>query len=478
MNIKLTKIYNWGSYFCLAVIAFFTTCASPVLVRASEFENPDSSAFRYMGMLMAKGGIPYRDAFDNKGPFMYFIQFIGYILGEKIGPYLVEFLFVFLFFLVSYTIVRRFIPYKMAVPVMIAAISPLGVFYMGNLTEEYSMFFLALGLLVFIDFFLFEKDSFWRIFLCGFCFGTVLFIRANMAGMWPVFCLYVIVDQIRKNHRFPVKYILEFILGTAAIMVPFIIWLSFNGAWSEFWKDYIVTNFAYAGGAASIKGVLFCCLHFATVSYIEIYVLVLLFLALKKENRVFNIVYIVFMMFNLYMSCMAGVVYDHYGMILVPSLIYPASVLVKHVLSIKFFNKRKYYVAAFLAMVSLVFLMFLFKNTVAFTRHISDSDNLSREKAEVLSLINEYTDEEDRILVLGYDPQLYIDADRLCSSRFYYSFFYEHYPDGADAVVDDLNRDLPKVVVCLNASENMYLFKNYDKYEKVYQRGVWVLREG
>lgn len=477
MNKKTSKLYNSISYLILAGIAFLTTCVSPTLIKASEFENPDSSAFRYMGMLMAKGGVPYRDAFDNKGPLMYFIEFVGYILGKKIGLYLVELLFVFSFFLVSYSIVKRFVSGKIAVLTVIAAVSPLGVFYMGNLTEEYSMLFLALGILVFIDFFLFDKDSFWRIFICGTCFGAVLLIRANMAGMWPVFCIYVIVDQLKKNHKLPVKYISEFVLGSAAIIVPFVFWLFSKGALPEFWKDYIVTNFAYAGGAASLKGVLFCCIHFATVSYIEIYVLFLLFIIFKKENIAFNVVYIVFMLFNLYMSCMAGVVYDHYGMILIPSLIYPASVLVKYVLSLDFFKTGKYYVAIFLTLISLVFFVFVYKNLIVFTEQIKNGEKVSTERTEVLNLINEYAGEDDRILVLGYDPQYYIDADRLCSSKFYYSFFYDHYPDGTDAVIEDLNQNLPKVVVCLNASENMFLFENYDKYEKVYQRGVWVLRE-
>ena len=183
------------------------------------------------------------------------------------------------------------------------------------------------------------------------------------------------------------------------------------------------------------------------------------------------------MLFNLYMSCMSGVVYDHYGMILVPSLIYPASVLIKYVLSIKFFRNRKYYLVTFLLLISVVFFIFLYKNAAIFFEQATNGESISKEREEVLYYINQYADADDKILVLGYDPQYYIDADRLCSSKFYYSFFYKHYPDGADAVIDDLNRELPKVVVCLNASENMYLFKNYDKYEKVYQRGVWVLRE-
>ena len=183
------------------------------------------------------------------------------------------------------------------------------------------------------------------------------------------------------------------------------------------------------------------------------------------------------MLFNLYMSCMAGVVYDHYGMILIPSLIYPASLLVKHVLEINIFKIKKYYVYGFLTLISCVFYIGLCNNFVVFIQNIRDVDDLSNERTEVLNLIEAYTDEDDRILVLGYDPQLYIDADRLCSSKFYYSFFYDHYPDGTDAVIDDLNRELPKVVVCLNASDNMFLFLNYDKYDKVYQHGVWVLIE-
>ena len=35
--------------------------------------NYDSEVFRYIGMVIANGGVPYRDAFDHKPPMIYFL---------------------------------------------------------------------------------------------------------------------------------------------------------------------------------------------------------------------------------------------------------------------------------------------------------------------------------------------------------------------------------------------------------------------
>nr|MBP8968543.1 glycosyltransferase family 39 protein [Lachnospiraceae bacterium] len=181
MNKSVIKKFDYLTFAILGMLSFLITCASPTLVKASEFEDPDSSAFRYMGMLIAKGGIPYRDAFDNKGPLMYFIQYIGYILSKDYGVYIMEFIFVLSFLIVSYTISKRFMNSRLSLLSVILSSAPLGLFFMGNMTEEYSMFFLSTGLLIYIDYFLFGKQSSVRIIICGFCFGAVLFIRANMA---------------------------------------------------------------------------------------------------------------------------------------------------------------------------------------------------------------------------------------------------------------------------------------------------------
>ncbi|HXB09417.1 MAG TPA: hypothetical protein VNW04_19965, partial [Puia sp.] len=41
----------------------------------------DKEVYRYMGLLIHKGGVPYRDAFDHKPPLIYFLNYVGVLFN-------------------------------------------------------------------------------------------------------------------------------------------------------------------------------------------------------------------------------------------------------------------------------------------------------------------------------------------------------------------------------------------------------------
>lgn len=45
----------------------------------------DREVYRYIGMLVSRGGVPYRDVFDHKPPLIYFVSCLGHLL--RIGPW-------------------------------------------------------------------------------------------------------------------------------------------------------------------------------------------------------------------------------------------------------------------------------------------------------------------------------------------------------------------------------------------------------
>jgi len=48
------------------------------------YYNPllcDTEVYRYVALVMQKGGVPYRDVFDHKPPLIYFINYLGLFLG-------------------------------------------------------------------------------------------------------------------------------------------------------------------------------------------------------------------------------------------------------------------------------------------------------------------------------------------------------------------------------------------------------------
>lgn len=51
----------------------------------------DSSVFKYVALVMSKGGMPYKDTFDHKGPVLYLLNLLGMQFGYMRGIWIVEF---------------------------------------------------------------------------------------------------------------------------------------------------------------------------------------------------------------------------------------------------------------------------------------------------------------------------------------------------------------------------------------------------
>ena len=312
-----------GVVFLFLIVSYGITSYSSTLTHSTECGDLDSYCYRYMGMVIAKGAVPYCDAFDNKGPLIFLINCIGYLINRKFGVFLMEYVFMSLFLFVQYLIARRFVDVKRAVIYTIAATSPIGAFFIGNMTEEYALIFISLGLLEFIDYFLFNKREWYRGFICGLSCGAVLMLRPNMIAVWIVFCIYAIFFDIRNKKGFPVKTALLFFLGVLTVVLPFIIWLGANRAIGDFWNAYVLTNISYSTESNSASNIFGSFLSYLLASFSEIYIILLLVCVLKKERMGFNIAYLIYIISNILIISLSGKGFEHYGMITIPALIYP-----------------------------------------------------------------------------------------------------------------------------------------------------------
>ena len=88
-------------------VLIFSFSTSPLYV---DYWGSDSAQFQTIGMAWASGKVPYRDIFDHKGPFIFWVNMIGYKLGGRTGVLTVQIFFLFFTFLGIYktiTIVSR-----------------------------------------------------------------------------------------------------------------------------------------------------------------------------------------------------------------------------------------------------------------------------------------------------------------------------------------------------------------------------------
>ena len=124
-----------------AFAALYSKSTSPFM---KGFWGQDSAFFILVGQGMTKGLLPYRDFFDMKGPYLFFIQFIGQkICYGRIGAYIVQTInmscCLFIISKISDLVsskriwLHRFICYIFSFLILAVTVQD------GNLTEEYSL---------------------------------------------------------------------------------------------------------------------------------------------------------------------------------------------------------------------------------------------------------------------------------------------------------------------------------------------------
>lgn len=74
----------------LTFISFILVMQSTLNYWTNGMSGPDSSVFKYMALVISKGGMPYKDAFDHKGPLLYIINYIGQLISYYRGVWVIE----------------------------------------------------------------------------------------------------------------------------------------------------------------------------------------------------------------------------------------------------------------------------------------------------------------------------------------------------------------------------------------------------
>ena len=68
--------------FFLLLLILISIALNLLNIPTSELFYDDKEIFKYAGLVIYKGGVPYRDFFDHKPPLIYFLN--AFIVGLKI----------------------------------------------------------------------------------------------------------------------------------------------------------------------------------------------------------------------------------------------------------------------------------------------------------------------------------------------------------------------------------------------------------
>ncbi len=211
--------------------------------------SSDANSFFTVGKSLMHGIVPYKDLFEQKGPYIYLIHGLASLMTpySLTGVFPFEVLSLFLTMYLVYKICRLYTShYYSLVTALLAPFFQLMLpyFAQGDIVE--SMLFPALLSLIYlvlkadqVGFKISQKE--W--ILQGFLVGVVFFTKFTLLGSWIVFYLVMFVYYLIKKRYRDVKHLVIWsFAGFVVAVLPWIIYFWVTGSLKDFIQVYLVDN--------------------------------------------------------------------------------------------------------------------------------------------------------------------------------------------------------------------------------------------
>lgn len=242
------QIFIWISG--VLFLLLFAHASSPLFPWSAGW---DSAFFRWVGAGMTRGYLPYRDFFDMKGPWLFFIQYIGELLWYgRMGIFIMECINFGVVLWLCQKIYTKYYEGKgiirslfVILPLYLVLASTLEG---GNITEEWSLPFIFLSLYLALQFILEGKEEHnpRYAFVYGICFGILALIRiTNSVMICAIVGTITIFLMINRKWKNLLWNMLAFVLGVVAAFVAPLLYYGYHGEAGSMLYCTFVFGFIY-----------------------------------------------------------------------------------------------------------------------------------------------------------------------------------------------------------------------------------------
>lgn len=302
-------------FFCLACIFFLSRDA---YLTPTVMGGNDASVFATIGWSWINGLVPYKDIFDHKGPVIYLLNALGFLIGgDFYGVVYIEILNMFLFTALFLFINRENSLLYCAFFIFIYILFISHNLERGNYTEEYALIFNGLAAFAWL------KKTRYRFYLYGVCGALLFFLRVNLAAL----TLSIFLVDLWTSRRW-LQNALKTVLG---FLIPFGVIISYfyqQDALKDFYASYILFNFRYTSGGG-IKAIFSAYYYFIASNKVFFLVCALFLTGIYARKRKHFVSSLIVLLFPFLFSCISGRTYSHYVLMMTPSIFILFSVLLK-----------------------------------------------------------------------------------------------------------------------------------------------------
>lgn len=200
----------------------------------------DSDIFAYIGMVIKKGHVPYKDVFDHKPPLIYFFNYTGAAFGEW-AFWFFDCALVLFATLKFCALNRKFnIIYPFVLPVLFNLILRNSIISLGyGMTREYTTIFLLLA------FCLIAEEARRKDYFLGLLFTATFLMQQDQVILFAPLILYSIVNDIHSNKRSLPAMVIKMAAGAVTIILPVLFYFYVKGGLASFWQDAFAFNFTW-----------------------------------------------------------------------------------------------------------------------------------------------------------------------------------------------------------------------------------------
>ncbi|MBQ9298568.1 MAG: glycosyltransferase [Clostridia bacterium] len=490
--IKLQLIYNTKTVIANSLICLFLV-ALPLFLSLITNYSPinnqdilhDCGIFSYIGYAMQNGVFMYTGAWDNKGPLLYFIYYIGLKFDGEFGVYFLEYLSLLITTIFGYKTIKVLSKNKL--------LSVIGCFYAlctwvptnerGTLSENFALPFLMIGIYLFVKTMLNDTQlSKGGIILLGICSAALAMLRLNILLIFlPLFLLIGIRLIINRRFKEIGKWIIYGIIGFLTLCVPMAIYLFMNNALIECINTAYLQVLGGFNTGDRLKAVQDMLEIFNKDTYagilMAVFVIVSLVLLIFKKIKEKNIKYLIIgsilaILINLYSNSLSGAVQMHYFITFIPIIFIVVAIIIYAISIIRNRSIRRVAeIAVVIAMIIIGIYNYGILENQIIDRRTPIEDDI---RYSIRGYIEKHSNPEDTVQLIGGGSEA-VSANyktkRLAPTKYSYlplwdSFTLERRKEIIDEFVESVIIEKPKLIIVCDKDYQLFesLVKDKEKW--------------
>ena len=214
------------------------------------YNRTDSAWFFMCGKAWMNGMVPYVDFADSKGPLLWLIYGLGYLISPRdyTGVYWITCLWYSFIYYYTYKIADIFLKNRLksvlcAVLMTVAFFNPL--FHVETRAEDFCLLFVTLSLYRTCLLLYFDKVTDQMInrsfLLIGVSFSCLFLIKFNIAAIQSILLITSCYYLYRSKLSF-IKPLVNYIFGVLLVLVPFLFYFVVEGNLGAFIQEYLINT--------------------------------------------------------------------------------------------------------------------------------------------------------------------------------------------------------------------------------------------